>query len=109
MTQQARKLDRRTFDRFAIERDVTYTILDNKNGHEVGVGKTVNMSSKGVRFSTEHFLVPGAGLELEINWPAQDVGKSPGKLMAQGLVIGCSNGTASMEIQNFEFHEWSLA
>ena len=107
MNHEAHKLDRRSFDRFAIERDVTYTILDTKYGNEVGVGKTVNMSSTGIRFSSEHFLLPGVGVQLMINWPSIAKVKAPGKLFAQGHVVGCSNGTAFMEIQNFELHNWS--
>ncbi|MEO8029095.1 MAG: PilZ domain-containing protein, partial [Bryobacteraceae bacterium] len=56
--------DRRATDRFPIEREVQYKTLNKRGGEEAGEGKTVNISSNGVLFTTEHALLPGRRLEL---------------------------------------------
>ena len=97
------KADRRGSDRFPIERDVHYRVLGKRNGEESGSGKTINISSGGVLFTTEHFLVPGKRLELSVSWPAQLNNHCALKLVARGKVVRSENGRAAIEIQQYEF------
>jgi PilZ domain len=97
------KNDRRGSDRFPIEREVKYKILSKKHGEEMGNGKTVNMSSNGVLFTTDQLLVPGRRLELNISWPAQLNAKVALKLVARGRIVRYEEGRAAMEIQQYEF------
>ena len=50
---------------------------------------TVNMSSNGVLFTTDHYLLPGRRLEVSISWPAQLNSKVALKLVARGRVVRC--------------------
>lgn len=95
--------DRRASDRFPIEREVRYKVLSKRSADEAGGGKTVNMSSSGVLFTSEHFLIPGKRVEVSINWPAQLNNKTPLKLVARGRVVRCEDGKAALEIQQYEF------
>ena len=97
------KSDRRGADRFPIEREVRYKVLNKKNTDEAGNGRTLNMSSNGVLFTSEHMLLPGKRMELAISWPAQLNNKTPLKLVARGRVIRYDDGRAAMEIQQYEF------
>lgn len=97
------KSDRRVADRFPIEREVRYKVLNKKNADEAGNGRTVNMSSNGVLFTSEHMLLPGKRMELAISWPAQLNNKTPLKLVARGRVVRYDDGRAAMEIQQYEF------
>jgi hypothetical protein len=97
------KNDRRAADRFPIEREVRYKILSRKTPDEVGFGKTINMSSNGVLFSTDHYLLPGKRLELSISWPAQLDSKVALKLVARGRVVRSEEGMAAIEIHQYEF------
>ena len=97
------KDDRRGADRFPIEREVRYKILNRKSADEVGVGKTINMSSNGVLFSTEEYLLPGKRLELSISWPAQLDAKVSLKLVARGRVVRSEERRAAIEIHQYEF------
>ena len=97
------KQDRRAADRFPIEREVRYKILNRKSADEVGVGKTINMSSNGVLFSTEEYLLPGKRLELSISWPAQLDAKVCLKLVARGRVVRSEERRAAIEIHQYEF------
>lgn len=95
--------DRRQSDRFPIEREVRYKVLSKRLGDEAGAGKTLNMSSSGVLFTTDQMLIPGKRLELAISWPAQLNNKCALKLVARGRVVRCDRGQAAVEIQQYEF------
>lgn len=97
------KNERRASDRFPIEREVRYKILNRKTGDEVGTGRTVNMSSNGVLFTTDGFLIPGRRVELAISWPANLNNTVPLKLVARGRVVRSQDGVAAVEIQQYEF------
>jgi hypothetical protein len=86
-----------------IEQDVHYRVLNKKDGDQEARGKTLNMSSSGVLFTTEHILLPGRRVELSINWPAQLDQKCGLKLVARGRVVRFENGTVAIEIMQHEF------
>ena len=98
-----KKTDRRGADRFPIEREVRYKVLSKKSTDEAGLGRTVNMSSNGILFTSEHVLLPGRRLELTISWPAQLNNQTPLKLVARGRVTRFDGGQAAIEIQQYEF------
>ena len=95
--------DRRTADRFPLEREVRYRIHSRKTGDECGEGQTVNMSSNGVLFRTDRFLLPGRRLELAISWPAKLDDRCALKFVARGRIVRAEEGQAAMEIDQYEF------
>jgi len=105
--EQTQDSDRRRSDRFAIEREIRYRALNKRGGEEAGEGKTVNMSSSGVLFTSGEILRPGRRIELAISWPAQLNNKCALKLVARGRIVRFDNGVAAMEIQQYEFRTQS--
>ena len=99
--------DRRHSDRFPIEREVKYRVLNKRSNEETGDGKTINISSSGVLFTVEHMLLPGRRMELAISWPAQLNNKCALKLVARGRVVRFEGGRAAIEIQQYEFRTLS--
>ena len=99
---QADHTDRRTAVRFPIEQDVRYKVF-TRNTIEVGLGKTVNMSSNGVLFTTERPLALGERLEVAVNWPAQLDHKCALKLVTTGRVVRSESGLAAIAIERYEF------
>jgi hypothetical protein len=95
--------DRRASDRYSIERELRYKVLNKKDGEEVGCGRTINMSSAGVLFTAEHTLPLGRRIELSISWPAQLNSKCGLRLVARGRIVRFNDGRAAMEIQQYEF------
>src|SRR5580704_7409792 len=93
--EQTLQADRRHSDRFPIEREVRYRVLNKRSAEETGDGKTINISSAGVLFTTQHMLLPGRRLELSISWPAQLDNKCALKLVARGRVIRYEHGRAA--------------
>ena len=99
--------DRRHSDRFPIEREVRYRVLNKRSSEEMGDGKTINISSSGVLFTADHMLLPGRRMELAISWPAQLNNKTALKLVARGRVVRFEGGRAAIEIQQYEFRTQS--
>lgn len=106
---ETQKSDRRQSDRFDLEREVRYRVLNKRGGEEAGEGSTVNISSSGVLFRSRHMLVPGRRMELAISWPAQLNNQVPLKLVARGRVVRFQEGYAAVEIQQYEFRTQSSA
>src|SRR5208282_5709825 len=98
-----RQSDRRRSERMAIEQEVHYRVLNKKDGEIKADGKTVNISSSGVLFTTQQPLLPGRQVELDINWPAQLDNKCNLKLVARGRVVRLDGGRAALEILQHEF------
>jgi hypothetical protein len=95
--------ERRMKRRFQIEQEVRYKMLYGQRIAETGVGKTMNISSGGVWFTTENVLTPGMPVELSMNWPVLLNDSCPMKLMIYGCVIRSSDGGAAVAIERYEF------
>lgn len=107
--QQQSSAERRKTDRFPIEREVRYKVLNKRTGEEGGAGKTINISSSGVLFSTDQILLPGRRLEVAVSWPAQLNAKCALKLVARGRVVRFEGGKVAIEIQQYEFRTQRIA
>ena len=99
--------ERRSNDRFPIVRDVRYKIISGRGEPDSGAGKTVDVSSRGVLFSSEKPLAPGKRVELAISWPAQLDGKCALKLVARGRITRCRGNHVAVEIDKYEFRTQS--
>jgi hypothetical protein len=95
--------ERRGNDRFPIMRELRYKLLSSKGKVELGVGKTLDISSTGVLFDAQAPLAPGKRVEVSISWPAQLDGKCALKLVARGRVTRCRGTQVALEIDKYEF------
>ncbi|MGH9720130.1 MAG: PilZ domain-containing protein [Bryobacteraceae bacterium] len=95
--------DRRASQRLPIEREVRYKVYDGKTVKLIGSGKTVNISSGGVLFTTENPLAQGERVELSMSWPAQLNGTLSLKFVAMGRLVRCSESQAALAIERYEF------
>lgn len=100
--------DRRKADRFPIERELRYKVLNKKYSHENGIGRTVNISSNGILFSTDQLLLPGRRIEVSVSWPANLDNKCSLRLVARGKIVRFERGMAAMEIHQYEFRTAGL-
>jgi hypothetical protein len=96
--------DRRASNRLPIERDVRYKVLGGKKTvKQMGLGKTLNMSSGGVLFTTETPLPEGERVELAVSWPAQLNDTLPLKLVAMGRLVRVGDSEAAICVERYEF------
>jgi len=87
-----------------IEREVRYKVLGGKKTiKQTGLGKTLNMSSGGVLFTTETPLPAGERVELAVSWPAQLNDVLPLKLVAMGRLVRAEEGQAAISVERYEF------
>ncbi len=101
---QRRPDERRSCNRFPIEREVRYKIFGgNNNLVQIGLGKSLNMSSSGVLFTTESILREGTQVELAVSWPALLDNVLPLKLVACGRLVRSEGTQAAMSIVRYEF------
>ena len=99
--------ERRRSSRFPIERDVRYKTLNQRTETLAGNGKTLNISSSGVLFTSDHDLPVGTRLELSISWPAQLNERVLLNLVARGRVTRHNQGQLALQIQQYEFRTQS--
>ena len=95
--------ERRIKRRFQIEQDVRYKMLYGQRIAETGSGKTVNISSGGVWFTTETMLTSGMPIELSMAWPVLLNDSCPMKLMIYGCVVRSNERGAAVAIERYEF------
>src|SRR5579864_3839501 len=79
--------DRRMKRRFQIEQNVRYKMLYGSRVTESGIGKTLNISSSGLWFSSQNVLGAGLPVEVSMSWPARLNDVCPMKLMIYGCVV----------------------
>jgi len=105
--------ERRCTSRFAIQQEVHYRVLTRRGEGESGSGRTINISSSGVLFTTVQALPPKSHVELDITWPAELDNRLPMKLVALGRVVRSGPDYSVIVIEKHEFRvkavarEWS--
>jgi c-di-GMP-binding flagellar brake protein YcgR len=95
--------ERRNKRRFQIEQEVRYKMLYGQRIAETGNGKTMNISSGGVWFTTESMLTTGMPVELSLTWPVLLNDNCPMKLMIYGCVVRSNERGAAVAIERYEF------
>ncbi len=101
--------DRRMADRFPLERDARFKVLDTRATPETGTCRTINMSSRGILFSTRGRLCEDTRLELALSWPALLNDTCPLKLVAQGRIVRSNEREAAIEIERYDFRTQGAA
>jgi hypothetical protein len=87
-----------------IMREVRYRVLSGRQGvKQAGSGQTLNMSGRGVLFTTESTLPEGELVELAVSWPALLNGVLPLKLVARGHLVRIEGKRAAIAIEKYEF------
>jgi hypothetical protein len=95
--------ERRIKRRFMIEQDVRYKMLYGQRIAETGTGRTANISSGGVWFTTENMLTTGMPVEISMTWPVLLNDNCPMKLMIYGCVVRSNEKGAAVAIERYEF------
>jgi hypothetical protein len=107
MTHQTEQIaDRRRKQRFPLNREVRYRLLEQP-AEEHGVGTAVNASSAGIAFLCDRPLPLNARVELSVSWPVSLHDTCPLRLVARGRVVRCGGGSVACTIDKFEFRTQS--
>jgi PilZ domain len=105
-------IDRRSKLRFAINRELRYTLLENDKIIATGRSETIDMSSGGIAFRTAtnpKAMIPQKGqyIELSIGWPALLDDSCPMRLVVYGRVARCSDSAVACTVEKWEFRTGS--
>ena len=95
--------DRRTNARFPMREELRYKIIQSKSLKVSGSGRTLNVGSGGILFTTEEKLPMGRTVELSVNWPARLGGTCPLKFVAVGRIVRSEDHQAAVQIERYEF------
>jgi hypothetical protein len=95
--------DRRTKKRFELCREIRYQLWNGRHNIGSGSGWTLDLSSKGVAFTTDGYIQPGASIEISVSWPVLLNGDCAMRLVACGYVVRSALGMAACRISQFEF------
>jgi len=95
--------DRRETNRFPVRQEVRYRVLHARGMPASGVGKTLDIGSGGILFTTEGRLPMGRLVEVAVNWPARLNGACPLQFVAVGKVVRSEATKAAVEITRYQF------
>ena len=101
--------ERRTNDRFPMENQLRYKLVEAKRITQTGDGKTVNMSSSGILFTVAEALPVGQRVELSVDWPAQLNEHCGLKLVALGRIVRSGAEVAAVRIEKYDFRTRATA
>lgn len=94
---------RRARRRFPIQQDVRYQCVKGSRIFATGVGRTLEISSREVLFTTQHALKKGQKMRLAVDWPALLDNTCRMKLEISGWIMDSDSGQAAVKIEKYEF------
>ena len=95
--------ERRGSIRFALSLEVSYTVLARRKPVRKGAGRTIDLSSSGLSFSTDGPLLTGQRLEVSIDWPVLLDGAIKLQLVMSGVVVRADIIAIGLRIKRHEF------
>ena len=94
--------NRRSSVRFALELGIRY-VVTNPTSRDSGVGKTIDISSSGIRFIAERPLRTGLTLDIAIDWPAALDETVPLQLAGRAVVVRSKNCETAVRLVEHQF------
>ncbi len=101
--EQKAAAERRNNARFPCRLAVSYQTLEHPILSGQGTSETLNISSKGLLFTSNEHFQPGQLVQVSLDWPARLENQIPLKLVAEGRIIRNANGQTAMTIEKYEF------
>jgi hypothetical protein len=94
--------ERRASARYSLSLDLRYTVSGHGGPIETGSGRTVDLSSSGLRFAAQKPLQAGLILEVAIDWPVQLDSGVHLQLIATGEVVWSRGCETAFRIRRHE-------
>jgi len=95
--------ERRASTRFPLTLEVRYAVSGRRAPVETGSGRTIDLSSSGLRFTADSLLLTGQTLDVSIDWPVLLNGGVHLQLAMSGVVVRTSETAIALQIQRYEF------
>jgi CheY-like chemotaxis protein len=101
--------ERRNNARFPIPLAISYQTLEHPILSGQGTSESLNISSKGILFTSNEQFQAGQLLQVSLDWPARLENQIPLKLVAEGRIVRNANGQTAMTIDKYEFRTRRVA
>jgi hypothetical protein len=95
--------DRRASSRFPLDLEVRYATFWGTKPVRVGHGRTIDVSSAGLRFTADSLLLIGQRIVVHIDWPVLLDGDTKLQLVISGVVVRTDGTEAALQIQRHDF------
>ena len=93
--------DRRHDRRYGINLDLRWKLIRRRRVLDTGTGRTLDLSSGGIRFDPGRPLPVGLNVELSIAWPVLLRNEASMQLIVSGRIVRAGqNGTAVCMVQH---------
>jgi len=97
------EIERRKRNRFVLSLPIRYQPFGSGAGEPCGVGRLLDISSRGLAFSGDAELAPGRRVQAWIAWPVKLGDSCPLQLYVAGTVVRSERGVLAMLLQEYEF------
>jgi hypothetical protein len=95
--------DRRGRRRYDLQLPLMYRCLSEGKLILTGAGRTLDISTQGIRFVAGAALPKASRVEVMINWPVLSLSGKPIVLMAFGTVVRVTDQYAGIRVAHYEF------
>ena len=89
--------------RFPVTQELSFRVLDKREGGRTGRGKTLDLSSQAVRFTSDEPPALDSSVELSIDWPVLLEGRCLMKLVVLGTVTRLEHQVAVVSVRATQF------
>ena len=96
--------ERRVNQRYPITLEVEYKVPGGNGVRQKGLGRTINISSRGVLFDVSEPLPNRCTIQLSINWPFLLDRSIPLKLRLDGEIVRVQGNRIAVRVTGHTFH-----
>lgn len=97
------RTEKRAATRYRLDLELHYTVFDCADSPNIGRGRTIDLSSSGLRFAAETPIGVGLKIELAVRWPVTLEGGVPLQLVGSGEVVRAAATETAVRIVKYEF------
>jgi hypothetical protein len=95
--------ERRQNRRYHLQLELKWKLIRRRRLLDTGAGRTVDVSSGGIRFDAGRHLPEGLNVELAISWPVLLHNVAPMQLIATGKIVRCDGRQVAIRTVQHEF------
>ena len=95
--------ERRKDRRYHLQLELKWKLIRRRRLLDTGTGRTIDVSSGGIRFDAGRQLPEGLNVELSISWPVLLRNVAQMQLVATGKIVRCDGREVAMQTVQHEF------
>jgi hypothetical protein len=95
--------ERRRDRRYHLHLELKWKLIRRRRLLDTGGGRTIDISSGGIRFDAGRHLPEGLNVEVSISWPVLLHNVAPMQLIATGKIVRCDGRQVAIQTVQHEF------